>query len=39
MSEKTPSFNIDPDGGMSAPAQVTYKGDRVEMFRLTLGIS
>jgi hypothetical protein len=31
MSEKTPSFNIDPDGGMSAPAQVTYKGDRVEI--------
>jgi hypothetical protein len=31
MSEETPNFNIDPDGGMTAPAQFTYKGRRVEI--------
>jgi hypothetical protein len=33
MSEETPDFNIDPDGGMTAPAQFTYKGRRVEIVR------
>jgi hypothetical protein len=31
MPEETPNFNIDPDGGMTAPAQFTYKGRRVEI--------
>jgi hypothetical protein len=31
MSEETPNFKIDPDGGMTAPAQFTYKGRRVEI--------
>jgi hypothetical protein len=31
MSEETSNFNIDPDGGMPAPAQFTYKGRRVEI--------
>jgi hypothetical protein len=31
MSEETPNFNIDPDGGMTTPAQFTYKGRRVEI--------
>jgi hypothetical protein len=31
MSEETPNFNIDPDGGMTAPAQFTYKGRQVEI--------
>ena len=31
MSEETPSFNIDPDGGMTAPAQFTHNGHRVEI--------
>jgi hypothetical protein len=30
-SEETPNFNIDPDGGMTAPAQFTYKGHQVEI--------
>jgi hypothetical protein len=31
MSEETPNFNIDPDGGMTAPAQFTYQGHQVEI--------
>jgi hypothetical protein len=31
MSEETSNFNIDPDGGMTAPAEFTYKGRRVEI--------
>ena len=31
MSEEPPNFNIDPDGGMTAPAQFTYKDHRVEI--------
>jgi hypothetical protein len=31
MSEETPNFNIDPGGGMTAPAKFTYKGRRVEI--------
>jgi hypothetical protein len=31
MSEETSNFNIDPDGGMTTPAQFTYKGRRVEI--------
>ena len=31
MSEETPNFNIGPDGGMTAPAQFTYRGRRVEI--------
>jgi hypothetical protein len=31
MSEGTPSFNIDPDGGMTAPARFTHNGHRVEI--------
>jgi hypothetical protein len=31
MPEETPDFNIDPDGGMTPPAQFTYKGHRVEI--------
>jgi hypothetical protein len=31
MSKETSNFNIDPDGGMTAPAQFTYKGRRVEI--------
>jgi hypothetical protein len=26
-----PKFNVDPDGGMIAPAQFAYKGRRVEI--------
>ena len=31
MSEEPPNFNIDPDGGMTAPAQFTHNGHRVEI--------
>jgi hypothetical protein len=31
MSEETPDFNVDPDGGMIPPAQFTYKGHQVEI--------
>jgi hypothetical protein len=31
MSEETPNLNIDPDGGMTAPAQFTYNGRQVEI--------
>jgi hypothetical protein len=31
MSEETEGFNIDPDGGMTAPAQFTHNGHRVEI--------
>jgi hypothetical protein len=31
MSEETPNFNIDPDGGMTAPAQFTHKCRQVEI--------
>ena len=31
MSEETPNFSIDADGGMTALAQFTYKGRRVEI--------
>jgi hypothetical protein len=31
MSQETPDFNIDPDGGMTAPAQFTHNGHRVEI--------
>lgn len=31
MSEETPDFNIDPDGGMVAPAQFTHHGHLVEI--------
>jgi hypothetical protein len=31
MSEETPDFSIDPDGGMTPPAQFTYKGHQVEI--------
>jgi hypothetical protein len=31
MSEETPDFNIDPDGGMIAPTQFTHNGHRVEI--------
>jgi hypothetical protein len=31
MSEETPKFNIDPDGGMTVPIQFTYKGQGVEI--------
>jgi hypothetical protein len=31
MSEETPNFNIDPDGAMTAPAQFTHNGHRVEV--------
>ena len=31
MSEETPGFTIDPDGGMTAPAQFTHNGHRVEI--------
>jgi hypothetical protein len=31
MSEETPDFNIEPDGGMTPPSQFTYKGHRVEI--------
>ena len=31
MSEETPNFNIDPDGGMTAPTQFTNNGHRVEI--------
>jgi hypothetical protein len=31
MSEETSNFNVDPDGGMTAPAHFTYKGRRVEI--------
>jgi hypothetical protein len=31
MSEETPNFNIDPDGGMTAPAHFTHHGHRVEI--------
>jgi hypothetical protein len=31
MSEDTPNFNIDPDGGMAPPAEFTYNGHRVEI--------
>jgi hypothetical protein len=31
MSEETPDFNIDPEGGMTPPARFTYKGRQVEI--------
>jgi hypothetical protein len=31
MSEETPDFNIDPDGGMTAITQFTHNGHRVEI--------
>jgi hypothetical protein len=31
MSEETPNFNIDPEGGMTPPAQFTYRGRQVEI--------
>jgi hypothetical protein len=31
MSEETPNFNIDPDGGTTAPGQFTYKDHQVEI--------
>jgi hypothetical protein len=31
MSEETSNFNIDPDGGMTAPTQFTHNGHRVEI--------
>ena len=31
MSEETSNFNIDPDGGMTAPTQFTHNGRRVEI--------
>jgi hypothetical protein len=31
MSEETPNFKIDPNGGMATPAQFTYKDHRVEV--------
>jgi hypothetical protein len=31
MSEETPNFNIDPDGGMTTSAQFTHNGHRVEI--------
>jgi hypothetical protein len=31
MSEQTPDFNIEPDGGMTPPTQFTYKGHGVEI--------
>ena len=31
MSQETPDFNIDPDGGMTAPAQFTHNGHQVEI--------
>jgi hypothetical protein len=39
MSEETPNFNIDPDGGMTTPAQFTYKVAESRSSRLTPGIS
>ena len=31
MSEETPNFNIDPDGGMTAPSRLTHNDHRVEI--------
>jgi len=31
MSEETPDFNIDPEGGMTPSARFTYKGRQVEI--------
>jgi hypothetical protein len=31
MSEETPNFNIDADGGMTEPARFAYCGQRVEI--------
>jgi hypothetical protein len=31
MSGDTPDFSIEPDGGMTPPAQFIYKGRRVEI--------
>jgi hypothetical protein len=31
MSEEKSNFNIDPDGGMTAPTQFTHNGHRVEI--------
>jgi hypothetical protein len=31
MSEETPNLNIDPDDGLTAPAQFTYEDHRVEI--------
>jgi hypothetical protein len=31
MSEETPDFNIDPDGGMIPPNQFTYRDRQVEI--------
>ena len=31
MSEDTPDFSVDPDGGMTPPAKFTYNGHQVEI--------
>jgi hypothetical protein len=31
MSEDTPNFNIDPDGGMTPPAKFIYNAHQVEI--------
>jgi hypothetical protein len=31
MSEDTPNFSVDPDGGMAPPAKFAYDGHQVEM--------
>ena len=31
MPEDRPDFNIDPDSGMTPPAEFTYKGHKVEI--------
>ena len=31
MSEDTPDFSVDPDGGMTPPAKLTYNGHQVEI--------
>jgi hypothetical protein len=39
MSEETPNFNIDPDGGMTTPAQFAYRITEWRSCCLTLGVS
>jgi hypothetical protein len=31
MYEETPNFNIEPDGGMTVPAQLTHNSHRIEI--------
>jgi hypothetical protein len=31
MSEETPDFNLEPEGGMTPPARFAYKGRQVEI--------